>query len=344
MRRRSWKDLDRPAAPAPPGAPRAVAGTAHAPGPGDLAQAAALAPDSRLNSLLAERRALEDRLRNLTGLPGQQGSGDPHRDARFHVPSFAERQAQIRAWEAQRQARAGQAARDAQGRWGSRIGARPTSGQGADLPDPALPGPASGLGASGLGTDFADRTAALRDRIAGRSRRTRESLLDRPRAATAQVDAIGRPLRNIGDQLSDQTRQLDEMDRKLAAEGVSEAERDEIRRAVKGDEIKKVSGIIDRANTALSAPKKAVERIDRAWAARERQIAGPMDQVSSYAATRDRRLSTDTGGSGDLFERMQANRLSALRRRQTAQMQDRRDERRRERARERAAERRDADA
>lgn len=344
MRRRSWKDLDRPATPAPPVGPRALAGTPQAPGSGDLAHAAALAPDSRLNSLLAERRALEDRLRNLTGLPGQQGSGDPHRDARFQVPSFAERQAQIRAWEAQRQASTGQAARDAQGRWGSRMGGPPADGTGVGLPDPALPGPASGLGATGLGTGFADRTAALRDGIAGRSRRTRESLLERPRAAAARVDAIGRPLRNIGDQLSDQSRQLDEMDRKLAAEGVSQAERDEIRRAVKGDEIDKVSGVIDRANAALGAPKRAVDRVDRAWKARERQITGPMDQVSGYAATRDRRLSTDTGGSGDLFDRMQANRLSALRRRQAAQMQDRRDERRRERARERAAERRDSDA
>lgn len=195
-----------------------------------------------------------------------------------------------------------------------------------------------------MGSGFADRSASLRDGIANRSARTRADLLGRPRAAAAQVDAIGRPLRNIGDQLSDQSRQLDEMDRKLAAEGVSQAERDEIRKAVKADEIDKVSGVLDRANAALGAPKKAVDRVDRAWRARERQITGPMDQVSRYADTRERRLSTETGGSGDLFERMQANRLSALRRRQAAQLQDRRDERRRERARDRAAERRDADA
>jgi hypothetical protein len=344
MRRRSWKDLDRPASQAPPAAPRPVPGAARAGATDDLARAAALAPDSRLNALLAERRALEDRLRNLTGLPGQQGSGDPHRDARFQVPSFAERQAQIRAWEDQRQARAAKTERDARSRWGSRIGAPPATGPGGELPEPPLPGPASSLGGTGLGTGLADRTAQLRDGLTDRSRRTREGLLDRPRAAAAQVDAIGRPLREIGGQLSDQGRQLDEMDRKLAAEGVSEAERDEIRRAVKGDEIKKVSGIIDRANAALGAPKKAVDRVDRAWQARERQITGPMDRVSGYAATRDRRLSTESGGSGDLFERMQANRLSALRRRQAAMMQDRRDERRRERARERAAERRAADA
>jgi hypothetical protein len=303
-----------------------------------------LAPDSRLNALLAERRALEDRLRNLTGLPGQQGSGDPHRDARFHVPSFAERQAQVRQWEAQRQARAGQAARDAQGRWGSAVGRTPSGGETADPAAPPLPGPASGLVATGLGSGFADRTAHLRDGIAARSRRARAGLLDRPRATAGQLDAVGRPLREIGGQVSDQSRQLDEMDRKLAAEGVSAAERAEIRRAVKADEIDKVSGVLDRANAALGAPKKAVDRVDRAWQARERQITGPMDQVSGYAATRDRRLSTETGGSGDLFARMQANRLSALRRRQAAQQQDRRDERRRERARERAAERRDADA
>jgi len=340
MRRRSWKDLDRPAVPAPPASPAAAPGVLPPQDAGDLARAAALAPDSRLNVLLAERRALEDRLRNLTGLPGQQGSGDPHRDARFQVPRFAERQAQVRAWEAQRQARAGQATRDAQARWGSRIGAPPGGDPGADPPAPPLPDPATGLGATGLGRGLADRSAAFRDP----PRRAHDRLLDRPRAAAAQVDAIGRPLRDIGDQLSDQTRQLDGMDRKLAAEGISQTERDDIRRAVGGDQIKKMSGIIDCANAALDAPRKAVDRVDRAWQARTREITGPMDQVSRYAATRDRRLSTDTGGSGDLFERMQANRLSALRRRQAAQRQERADERRRARAHDRAAERREADA
>jgi hypothetical protein len=45
-----------------------------------------------------------------------------------------------------------------------------------------------------------------------------------------------------------------------------------------------------------------------------------------------RRLSTDSGGSGDLFERMQRNRQRALTRRQERREQERQDEQRRERA------------
>lgn len=201
-----------------------------------------------------------------------------------------------------------------------------------------MPGadPATGLGATGLGRGFAAGLASgLRD--------TREALLDRPRAAIEKVDEVGRPLRQLGDQLAQQDAKLDEMDRKLAAAGISQAERNEIRRNVSNPEVDKAAKVLNRANTALEAPKKAVAKIDQFWKRREQQISGPMDRFSGYAADRERRLSTETGGSGDLFQRMQANRLSALRNRQQARMQDRADERRRERARERAAARRAED-
>lgn len=339
MPRRSWRDLDRPDRPASPAAiPSVTAPPPRSPqADSDLERAAAMAPDSRLGELMEQRRMLEDRLRNLTGLPGQQGSGDPHRDARFQVQSFAERQAEIRRWEQQRQRET--ATRDRQAsRWGSAL--RSTPGEAA----PSLPAPATGLGATGLSSGISDRMRALRSDVTGRSREARESLLAQPRAAAEKLHEIGRPLRDIGNQLADQDRQLDEMDRKLAAEGISETERKEIRDAVKSDAVDKVAGVLGRANKAIEAPKKAVAKIDQFWKRREEQISGPMDRFSGYAAERERRLSTQTGGSGDLFERMQANRLSALRRRQETRMQERRDERRRDRARERAAERREEDS
>ncbi|WP_425071348.1 hypothetical protein [Sagittula sp. S175] len=345
MPRRSWRDLDRPerpidrpidraaVRPASPAAQQATAGR-----PDDLARAASLAPDSRLSQLMQERQALEDRLRNLTGLPGQQGSGDPHRDARFQVPTFAQRQAEIRQWEAQRQAQLAQGPQQAQARWGQQMQAQP---QGL----PPLPGtlPATGLGATGLSPGVSDRIRAQRTAFTNRTRTAREGLLDRPRAVAEQVDSIGRPLRQLGNQFAQQDAKLDEMDRKLAAEGVSQSERDEIRRSVSNPDVNKAAKVLQRANAALEAPKKAVAKIDQFWKRREQQISGPMDRFSGYAADRERRLSTETGGSGDLFERMQTNRQSALRNRQQARMRDRADERRRERARERAAARRAED-
>lgn len=327
MPRRSWRDLDRPNRPASPAAP-AMPISNRPQNPGDLEQAAAMVPGSRLNELLEERRALEDRLRHLTGLPGRQGSGDAHRDARFHVPSFAARQAEIRQWETQRQS---QLNRRTQASW---HGNRDRS-SGA----PALQDPATGLGATGLSSDLTERMPALRTGIADLSGTTRENSLAQPRAVAGKLDELGRPLREFGDQLADQDRQLDEMDRQLAAEGVSEAERDEIRKAVRSEAIDKVSGVLGRANKAIEAPKKAIAKIDQFWQHREQQITGPMDRFSGYAAERERRLSTDTGGSGDLFQRMQANRINALQRRQESRIQERRDERRSERARERRAER-----
>lgn len=328
MPRRSWRDLDRSPSPASAGLP-----VDNRPsGPSELEQAAALLPGSRLEHLLEERRALEQRLRQLTGLAQQHGSGDAHRDARFSVPSFAERQAELRQWESQRQS---QRDRRAQQAWGNQ--AR-WQNQRAQSPHLGLPEPATNLGATGLSSGMGELTRGL---SAGtdRLRQTANPALDRPRAAAARLDEWGRPLRQMGDQLADQSRQMDDLDRRLAAEGVSEAERAEVRSAVRADEIDRVSSVLDRANQALEAPKRAVAKIDRFWQEREQQISGPMDRFSGYAAERDRRLSTEFGGSGDLFERMQSNRMRALERRQEYRMQERRDERRRARAGERRAER-----
>ena len=87
-----------------------------------------------------------------------------------------------------------------------------------------------------------------------------------------------------------------------------------------------------RADAALSAPKALVDTIATRWREREQQITGSMDRVSSYARDRDRRLSPVTGGSGDLSERMDRNRLAALGRRRDVREQDDHDQRRRDRA------------
>ena len=96
MPRRSWRDLQqRPggAAPTSPG----PASFRNQGGGNDLAQAAGMAPDSRLGELMQQRQALEKRIQGLSGLPGQDRD-DPAFNARFNVASFAERRAEEQRW------------------------------------------------------------------------------------------------------------------------------------------------------------------------------------------------------------------------------------------------------
>lgn len=339
MTRRSWRDLDRqPSGPAGPplrgpGAPDG--------GQSDLRRAAELAPDSRLGQLLAERETLERRLRGLAGGPGTDGR-DPAFAARFPVMTFAERQAQQRELDARRD-RIRQAQDDL--RRTSRNPAAsarrlrglpdtpPTERRGAGTPN--IPATAAGASGAALG---------LRNRFASRSTAARSAILDPARRFIAPLDEVGRPLREVGRKFGDARRQLRDLDKRLAAEGISEAERAEIRKALHGDTLDKVGGRLDKANEVLAAPKKLVDKVETGWRERERQIAGPMDRASSYAKRRDRRLSPETGGSGDLFERMLRNRQLALQRRREQQEQEQRDQRRRDLARNRerrAEERRD---
>ena len=74
-------------------------------------------------------------------------------------------------------------------------------------------------------------------------------------------------------------------------------------------------------------------KIDRFWEQRQREISGAMDETGPYVNRSRDRLSTDTGGSGDIFERMQRNRQRALQRREEQRRQEERDEARRQRAR-----------
>ena len=65
----------------------------------------------------------------------------------------------------------------------------------------------------------------------------------------------------------------------------------------------------------------------------EQQISGAMDRAGPYFERSNRRLSTETGGSGNLFERMERNRELALQRRKEKRRDEDRDEARRQRAR-----------
>lgn len=379
MPRRSWRDLQQRPGGAPPAAPGPT--SFRSPGGSDLAQAAALAPDSRLGQLMQQRQSLEQRIQGLSGVPGQDPQ-DPAFAARFNVASFADRRAEEQRWanmrtELQerrdtlnRQANNPDAVREfvrQRRRQDTGLGPSPLEGRmGAGLPNlpggltSSTPDPRTGMGdilgaqpgqSSGTGGRPALPRTGISDRVRGARDGLRNGLddLEAPlndgvrgaRKVTDRIDQVGRPLRQLGSQVENYQKQLRDLDSKLEAEGISKKERDEIRKSVGGDKIDKVGGRLAKANQVLSAPGRAVDKIETGWMQRRQQIEGPMDRFSSYADNSERRLSPETGGSGDLFERMQRNRERALERQREQQMQEEQDRRRRDRAQENARARRE---
>jgi hypothetical protein len=86
------------------------------------------------------------------------------------------------------------------------------------------------------------------------------------------------------------------------------------------------------ADAARDATRAATHAIDDDWDARRERISGPLDRIGSYADRAERLLSTETGGSGDVFERLRRNRERALERRREERRQEARDQARRDRA------------
>lgn len=317
MTRRTWRDLDQDSngrsasSTGPSAGPSAPAAATGSRGASDLAEAARLAPNSQLNQLLNRRNELESKLRGLTGNSQQ----DPAISQRFPVASFAERRQQEQEWAAQRAA-----ARQRQSDpvpVGTPRGSLPASPLEGRMYD-GLPG-RSGLSE---GPD---------NRFVTASRQARSGLR-RIGEALTPPQSVSQPVRDARQSVDGARDQLRDLDQQLASEGVSEADRAELRKTLQGDRLDKTSAVLNRAQSALDAPQRAVERIESGWQAREQRLTGAMDRFSSYADRREQRLSLDSGGSGDLFARMQANRQRALERRREQQQAEQRDQQRRERA------------
>jgi len=289
-------------------APGTVTGTG---GTADLAAAARLAPNSQLNQLLTRRNELESKLRGLTG----ESQQDPAISQRFPVASFAERRQQEQEWAVQRAAaRQRQSDPAPMGTARGSLPASPLEGR----MDAGLPG-RSGLSE---GPD---------NRFVTASRQARSGLR-RIGEALTPPQSVSQPVRDARQSVDGARDQLRDLDQQLASEGVSEADRAELRNTLQSDRLDKTSAVLNRAQSALDAPQRAVERIESRWQAREQRLTGAMDRFSSYADRREQRLSLDSGGSGDLFARMQANRQRALERRREQQQAEQRDQQRRERA------------
>lgn len=291
---RTWRDL--------------VSGTTPSTGAAPAQPAATVgAPPARLAGLLEQREALEARLRGLVS--GSGGAQDAREAARFHVPTFAERQAQQREWEMRREALNRRAAETR----------RQAGGGGSASREPALRRPPLPMGA-----DSVNQWLSRRD---SRRHSLRDAARDRlsPLNDAARVGRqAGTSLSRAGDSLRSLDRVMNERDMGRAGGSANGSGTDSLDR---------VSSQIGQVSSMAEAPMRAVRKIDRFWEQRERQISGAMDQTGSYFDRSRERLSTETGGSGDVFERLRQNRQRALQRRQEQRRQEERDEARRERAR-----------
>lgn len=293
---RTWRDLVHGTAPSEGGALPQRAG----PGPTG-------ATSPRLASLLEQRETLEARLRGLVS--GTGDIGDARQAARFHVPTFAERQAQQREWESRREAHNNRRAE--QRRQG-----------GATVMDNREPPLRRSPNQSGL--DNVNQWLSRRDSH-------RHSLREAARDRLSPLNDAARMGRQVGSSLSRATGLLRNLDRGLNERGMGGE--GSTGRVTGTESLERVSSQVDRYSRMAEAPTRAVRKIDRFWQQRQRQISGAMDQTGSYFNRSRERLSTETGGSGDVFERLRQNRQRALQRRQEQRRQEERDEARRERAR-----------
>ena len=306
MAGRSWKDLRK--------GPQSSASAPHSP---VLDQDEVLQRASRqspqLGSLLEQRKALQERINSLVS--GNDNT-DPREVARFNVPTFAQRQAQQREWEQRQNA---QQQRSLELRRQNRAPDTPFT-RARSLPSEASQWlarrdtqPQDGVG----------RWLNQRDR-------DRQILRDQARNRMAPLDRLTNAAQKLRQPFNNISSQLDQLDRRLSQQGL-DSERDELRRPG-ADKLAKANQQLDKYSKLLEAPKKAVEKIDKGWQQRQNQISGAMDRFGPYVERSRHRLSTETGGSGDLFERMSRNRERALSRRQQRRQQEQRDEHRRARA------------
>lgn len=291
----TWRDL--------------VDGTAPSVG-GSSGQPAGLIPTGRasprLTGLLEQREALEARLRGLVS--GPDGAQDAREAARFQVPTFAERQAQQREWEAHRSALNARAAELR--RQGGPADSNPRETTLRSPRDQA-------------GQDNVNQWLSRRD---SRRRSLREAARDR----LSPLNDAARVGRQLDRSLSRATGSLRNLDRVMGEHDMGRE--GSLGNSPGRDSLERVSSQIGNYSRMAEAPMRAVRNIDRFWDERQRQISGAMDRNGSYFNRSRERLSTETGGSGDVFERMRQNRQHALQRREEQRRQEERDEARRERA------------
>lgn len=259
----------------------------------------------QLVNLQKQREELQEKMHKLTS--GVDNTIDPRDAARFQVSTFAERRAQQREWEDKR----------------NRLQEQSTNLR--HLARTASPRERSNNGPNQASTVTDSVNQWLNHRDTQRS-----GLRDVARDRLSPLNDVTRVGRQLNDKLSGATRQLQSLDQQLAEHGLDK-EREELR-ALGADKLNKASSQINKYTEMADAPMRAINKLDSAWESRQQKISGAMDRIGPYVDRSRRRLSTETGGSGDLFERMDRNRNRALAQRKSKQKEEARDEARRNRA------------
>lgn len=324
----------------------------------NMAVERAAAQNPRLNQLMDERSALEERMHAAAGGGALAGSTDPRDALRFQVPSMAERRGEYERWARLRDRPAGAdddvpyasapARNNPAGDWQRPM--RPGT------PEPTLretPGETprgsplsaqdwlerrghlkrnSGLSAAGRGADDVD--ARLDER------------LDRARSAAGRAREIGR---SVDEKLRDLDSQFDQADSKLVEQGASESDRAELKKIKKDLGLDNYTKARDKGDTVLSKPtvlsdrySAAKRKVEDNWLARRDAIGGADTQsyMRPLRALNDRVLGM---GMVDIEERAANLKAAALEKRRAAREEENSDAARRERALEKRRSTRDGD-
>ena len=287
-----------------------------------LEDIAAQNPESGLSELISQRKELESRMKELIGEKRKN-----YENNRFKVLSHADRikekkdwenkQDQIKNFHNQAQLRQSQFSQRRVGTEQSRSGlnSRPID---------------NGL-TRGIGS-FNPSSAIHRLNDKTRFKNVQDKLLKRPKA----IDDLHTGIGEIRGQVNKLSTDFQDVDKKLNSPEISQADRDEIKGLLKSKEVNeltsKLGGYLDKADNILGTPKKAADKIEGGWQNRRRQIDGTMQRFGNYAKSRDRRLSTEFGGSGDIFARLAETRAAALKKQREKRRQEQLDQKRRERA------------
>lgn len=306
MAGRSWKDLRKVSQPASSTASRSLPDQNNI-----LQRASQQSPE--LGRLLQQREALQGRIDSLVS---GNNNMSPREAARFNVPTFAQRRAQQREWE---QRQNDQQQRNLERRRQDRT--------------PDVSSARASARPREVSLWLSQRDSQPQDGVArwlDQRDKERQSLREQSRSRIAPLDRITEVGRQVRQPLNKLSSQLNRLDQQLKQQGL-ESERGDLRR-LGTDKLAKANKQLDKYSKILDTPQKVVDDIDQKWQQRQNQISGAMDRFGPYVERSKRRLSTDTGGSGDLFERMARNRQRALTRLEERRQQDQRDEQRRERA------------
>ena len=209
-----------------------------------LDTAAALSGRPELQALVAERNALEARMASLVSGTAPGSSSDP----RFPVQTFAERQSEFREWESRHAELARAASNPIEALRARRGPAQETEG-----------GVAGGLSVNRL-VDAG--TGLLRDRVDA-ALPSIDPVMEKPRKAARNVlDRIEKAESEAGQQLDGFRRSSMEkqVDDKLRAEGVSDADREEVRSSLREElpDTDKVLGPLSKATERVKTPLRKV--------------------------------------------------------------------------------------